>query len=261
MTSVIELADGRLLFIKRDSGSGGRSTFAEEAAGVSALAQAPGPRVPEVYAYWDGESGRYLLMEYIPTGSGGPAVQERLGRELAELHRDVAANQQFGFSMDNFIGATEQPNPFTATWIEFFGVHRLRFQAHLALQRGRLDRATYELAERLIAQLPQLIDEPAHPSLLHGDLWGGNYLATPDGQPVLIDPAVYYGHREADLAMTELFGGFGRRFYSAYHEAYPLEPGYEQRRDIYNLYHLLNHLNLFGGSYRSSVQHTLSRYR
>ncbi len=259
-TSVISLSDGRRLFIKRDPSSRGASTFREEAEGLRALKSIPGPRVPRVYGFWDGSFGRYLLMEYIEHGSGGSDAQRRLGRELAAMHGHDAGHGRFGFHHDNFIGATEQPNPWCDSWLEFFANHRIRFQVELARRRGLLDAQAERDAERVVGRLQDLIPEPDHPSLLHGDLWGGNYLTTPDGEPVLIDPAVYYGNREADIAMTELFGGFGRAFYDAYNQEYPLAPGYRDRSDLYNLYHLLNHLNIFGSGYLGGVKSTLAGY-
>ena len=143
-------------------------------------------------------------------------------------------------------------------WIPFFRERRLLPQ--LRRGEGYLDEKDRRCAEKLLARLEELLPEPEAPSLLHGDLWSGNYITGPDGRAWLIDPAAYVGHREADLAMTELFGGYPAAFYDAYREAWPLQPGYEQRREIYNLYHLLNHLNLFGPSYLGSVRQILRRY-
>ncbi len=223
-------------------------------------AAVPGFRSPSPTA--KSSSGQFLLLEYIDAGRKSAGFWERFGQELAELHR-TNTRGRCGFDGDNFIGTNPQENRWTESWTEFFGEMRLRRQLDLARKNGFVSGVRDPIAagvERLIARLPSLLPEPEAASLLHGDLWGGNYLVGQSGEPVLIDPAVSYGHREADLAMTELFGAFDRGFYSAYNGAYPLDPGYAERRDIYNLYHLLNHLNLFGRSYEGSVRSILARY-
>jgi fructosamine-3-kinase len=173
------------------------------------------------------------------------------------MHRVTQA--RFGWVQDNTIGSTPQINTPEEDWIVFWREHRLRFQLHLATRHGHGGRLR-ERGERLLDEFPRLFAEyqPAA-SLLHGDLWSGNYAYTREGEPVIFDPAVYYGDREADLAMTELFGGFGREFYAAYREAYPLDEGYAVRKTLYNLYHVLNHLNLFGGGYLSQAQGMIDR--
>ena len=171
-----------------------------------------------------------------------------------------AASGPFGFEEDNYIGATPQPNAWTDDWVTFFAEQRLGFQLRLAADNG-FGGELARLGERLLSRLGELIDEPAEPAcLLHGDLWGGNYLCDAEGQPVLIDPAAYYGRREAELAMTTLFGGFDSAFYGAYEEAWPLAPGSAERLEIYKLYHLLNHLNLFGGGYLGGCLGVLRRF-
>ncbi len=153
-----------------------------------------------------------------------------------------------------------QPNPWTRSWLEFFRRHRLGHQLELARRQGRADGELDRLGERLLDRLDQWLDVPGEPPcLLHGDLWSGNFMVGPQGEPVLIDPACYYGHREAELAMTQLFGGFAPEFYAAYEEAWPLPPESAPRVAIYKLYHLLNHLNLFGGSYRGQCVGVLRR--
>ncbi|MGB7551997.1 MAG: fructosamine kinase family protein, partial [Chromatiaceae bacterium] len=168
------------------------------------------------------------------------------GRRLAHLHRQSQA--RFGWDRDNFIGSTPQPNAEAQDWASFWQTRRLGPQLNLALAQGFGGRLQ-DRGRRLGEACPALIDHSPQPSLLHGDLWSGNMAFDAAGQPVLFDPAVYYGDREADLAMTELFGGFGADFQAAYREAWPLDPGYQVRRDLYNLYHILNHLNLFGAGY------------
>jgi fructosamine-3-kinase len=257
-TSLLTLSNGERLFLKENGGTFG-GMFRTEALGLEALRAAEGPRIPRPFAFGQSSAVQYLLMEYIEQGKRRSDFWDRLGQELAELHRS-GNTARYGFSNDNYIGSTPQINSPEETWIRFFGEHRLRYQTNLAVRHGLISSSLHGKMERLIEMLPQLIIEPAGPSLLHGDLWSGNLMTGFSGEPVLIDPAVYHGHREADLAMTELFGGFDRRFYAAYAETFPLDPGYEERRDIYNLYHLLNHLNLFGRSYEAQVSVILHRH-
>lgn len=237
-----------------------RSLLESEADGLQAIASVnAAPRVPEVIALVHGEHGSALLLEYIPPGSRHPVSLRDLGRALAFMHRE-GQSQRFGFHRDNMIGQTPQENTWCASWVEFFSRYRIGALTDLAQSRGLLKGEDLRILQRLCSRLPELLEEPNQGSLLHGDLWGGNYLVSDAGEGVLIDPAVYYGHREADLAMTELFGGFPREFYEGYNEAYPLDDGYSQRRDIYNIYHLLNHLCMFGGGYLSSVTASARRY-
>jgi len=257
---IVELADGRRLFVKhnRDAPS---DMFEAESAGLAALA-APGVvRVPGGIQVGQGGGARFLAMEAIELGSAGPGFAARFGCALADLHR-ATIGDRFGFDHDNYIGSTPQPNGWMDDWVEFWRSRRLGFQLRLARRSGLTDAAFDQLGDRLLDRLEEWIDPSDEPAcLLHGDLWGGNYLVDSDGEPVLIDPAVYHGHREADLAMTLLFGGFPPAFHDAYREAWPLPPGSEQRLEIYKLYHLLNHLNLFGGSYRSSCVDILRSFR
>jgi protein-ribulosamine 3-kinase len=218
-----------------------------EAAGLEALAQARAIRVPKVVALGATPHRAYLALEWIDFDPGARRAGARLGEQLAQLHRCTAPS--FGWHRDNTIGATPQHNGGCANWIEFFRERRLAYQLELAQQngyRGTLARR----GSQLLAQLGGLFQgyQPLA-SLLHGDLWGGNWGVDSHGQPVIFDPAVYYGDREADLAMTRLFGGFDAAFYHAYDNAWPLDAGAAARVSLYNLYHVLNHLNLFGGSY------------
>jgi len=258
-TGVIELSDGRKVFIKQN-GAGSRGILSAEATGLDALRSAAGPRVPEPFALYEDDRCSYLLMEYVESGRAGGTFWDSFGSAMAELHRS-AQGESYGFSSDNFIGSTPQANAAADSWIKFFGERRLRFQIELAEQKGRADRDMRNGVEQIISRLPELLPEPEHPALLHGDFWGGNFLCDTDGAPVIMDPAVYYGHREADLAMAECFGGFSPRFFAAYDEAYPLAPGYKERVDLYNLYHMLNHLNIFGSGYAGSVKGIIRRYR
>jgi len=215
--------------------------FAAEADGLEALR--PHVRVPRVLD----RGTTYIQLEFLQlTKSGDWAA---LGRMLAKLHRQIGP--RFGWHRDNYIGLSPQQNGWCDDWLEFFRERRLRFQLEMASRNG------YPLP---MPDLGILQNHEPQPSLLHGDLWSGNAGFTADG-PVIFDPAVYYGDRETDLAMSELFGGFPREFYRAYDEAFPLPEGYEQRKPLYNLYHLLNHLNIFGGGYLGQVKETFRRLR
>lgn len=224
--------------------------FTAEAEGLEELRQAETLRIPRPLSWGMAGHQAFLVLEHLDMGGSGSAAL--LGEGLAAQHRVTA--DQFGWYRDNTIGSTRQRNRHSADWVEFWSRHRLGFQLQLAVSHGA-GQVLLERGERLVEALPALMDgrEP-EASLLHGDLWSGNYAFTRAGEPTIFDPAVYYGDREADLAMTELFGGFGRDFYAAYQHAWPLEPGYSTRKKLYNLYHILNHFNLFGGGYLSQAQ-------
>lgn len=252
----IETAAGQACFVKSNP-QPLPCLFEVEARGLRLLAQAQALRVPRVIAVIDRPPA--LVLEWITPGANKSAAAEALGRGLAQQHRSLGT--AYGLDHDNYIGATPQINTPSTSWLEFFRDQRLGEQAQLAQARGHLPPDRARRLDRVRAKLDRWIDPAASgPSLLHGDLWGGNYLIEASGQPVLIDPAVYYGDREAEIAFTELFGGFGARFYAAYNEAWPLDSGYAERRDLYNLYHLLNHLNLFGEGYGSAVEAILRQY-
>jgi len=257
-TSVLLLSNGRKLFLKENSLTY-EGLFSSERAGLIALRSEQGPRIPEPYAVGKGGGRQFLLLEYIEPGSKASDFWEEFGRLLAGLHRGRHEGR-FGFGQDNYIGASPQKNSWESEWPRFFAEHRLRFQLELARSRGHSNERWMRGLEGIIERIEELLPHPEHPSLLHGDLWGGNYMVDERGRAVLIDPAVYYGDREADLAMTELFGGFDSRFYEAYNEMWPIEPGYRERKELYNLYHLLNHFNLFGGSYGGSVADVVRRF-
>jgi len=215
--------------------------FAAEADGLEALR--PHIRVPQVLDRGIHKGKAFIVLEHLDLKRGGDFA--RLGAMLAALHRQTGP--RFGWARDNYIGFTPQQNGWRDSWVEFWREHRMRPQVALATKNG------------FAVEMPRLAVLENHrpqASLLHGDLWSGNAGFTAEG-PVVFDPAVYYGDRETDLAMTELFGGFPQEFYRAYHEAFPLPPGYEQRKHLYNLYHLLNHLNIFGGGYLAQVKATL----
>jgi fructosamine-3-kinase len=227
--------------------------FAREADGLRALAVEDGPRVPAPYLH----GKDFLLMEDLTPGGRSKDYWQVFGRQMAALHSHT--NPQFGFDADNYIGSTPQPNPWTEDGFEFFDQHRLVYQAEMAVKRGLLSRHEVDQVENLAGRLAELVpDQPA--SLIHGDLWGGNAMSDEHGQPAIIDPAAHYGWAEADLAMTALFGGFSSEFYTAYNEVRPLNVGWRERFALYNLYHLLNHLNLFGRGYYGQVMRTVGRY-
>ncbi len=177
-----------------------------------------------------------------------------MGRKLAAMHK-ASSSQGFGWKINNTIGSTPQINTWTTDWAEFYIKHRLGYQFQLARRRG----GNFPSSEKLLAAIPELLAHQVQPSLVHGDLWGGNAGCTISGEPVIFDPATYFGDREVDIAMTELFGGFPAAFYQGYNEVFPLDTGYEQRKTLYNLYHILNHFNLFGGGYASQANRMIDQ--
>ncbi len=251
----LETISGKEYFLKSYSETGS-DILRNEANGLKELAKADSIRVPEVIFHDDD----ILLLEFIRTGSRRTDFSEIFGRQFADMHRFTA--DRFGFFENNFIGATPQINAHLSdNWAEFYWEHRLLYQFKLAEHNGYVNESFRNSFTSLESRIPKLLDgteEP--PSLLHGDLWSGNYMVDDQGNPVLIDPAVYYGHREADLGMTRLFGGFDNHFYAAYNELFPLPAGWESRIDLYKLYHVLNHLNLFGTSYYSHAVSIVKSY-
>ena len=229
--------------------------FEAEAEGLQALAHSQTLHIPTPYCY--GVAGRhsYLAMEYLNLGSGNSNSMRRLGKGLATMHRH--SQTEHGWHRDNTIGSTPQVNTRNADWPGFFGQQRLGFQLQLAAQNGA-DQRTLQRGQRLSDALDSFFSSyQPQPSLLHGDLWSGNYAILANGDPTIFDPAVYYGDRETDLAMTELFGGFSGDFYDSYNASWPLDPGYRTRKTLYNLYHILNHFNLFGGGYINQAAHMI----
>jgi len=239
---------GRQYFIKTNDASRAYM-FEAEAEGLLEMAQSGTVRVPAPVCYGVHGNHCFVVMEYLELG--GRADMKLFGRQLAAMHKVTAS--QFGWRIDNTIGATPQPNTPTHDWVEFWRQHRLGFQLELAASKGyggELQRS----GDRLMSDFPVLFESyRPEASMLHGDLWSGNYGGLPDGEPVVFDPAFYYGDREADLAMTTLFGSFGGDFYAAYNEAWPLDEGYAVRKTFYNVYHIINHANMFGGGYQSQA--------
>jgi fructosamine-3-kinase len=268
VNQTFSLADGARRYFVKLHAAERLPMFEAESAGLEHLAAANALRVPRAICHGVTAGQAFLVLEFLPlTGRGDAAL---LGRKLAQQHRVSAA--RFGGPRDNWIGATPQPNAWSDDWVEFWRERRLGFQLELAARNG-YGGALQRDGAALMARLEGFFsDYRPLPALLHGDLWGGNhgFLADgtfdlscpsghrksepPRGEPVIFDPAVYYGDRECDLAMSELFGGFAPAFHAAYREAWPLDPGYAVRRTLYNLYHVLNHANMFGGGYAAQAQ-------
>jgi fructosamine-3-kinase len=253
----IALADGRRLFAKTNRRSP-RGMFAAEARGLAWLAGAAALRVPAVIAASaEGAGPQFLILELVSSSAPAPDFDERLGFGLAALHRAGAPG--FGLDHHNFIGRLAQDNTPAPDWAPFYRTRRLEAQLGLAVDGGLATSRMRRAFERLWGALDELVGPPEPPARLHGDLWGGNLVCDDRGQPCLIDPAVYGGHREVDLAMMRLFGGFSARVFEAYAEAWPLADGHRERIALYQLYPLMVHVNLFGGGYVGSVESALDR--
>lgn len=261
--SCLSLSSGKKVFIKSNSVSN-MSFFDAEEAGLDAIAATHAISTPSLLCKGidSKDNISFLMMEMIDSSSPVKDYWEVFGRELAHMHladtEDIAPGIRYGFTSDNFIGATGQINTPCDSWTDFFRIRRLEPQFKMA--ERYFDNTFMKDILKLLDRTDELITEPERPSLLHGDLWSGNIMTGNDGKAMLIDPASYIGNAEADIAMTELFGRLPGRFYSSYNEINPIKPGYEDRRELYNLYHLLNHLNLFGSGYLMSVIHTVKRY-
>lgn len=247
------LADGRTVFVKSNAHAPA-GMFAAEARGLGWLAEAGAIRIPQVLAI--GED--FLVLEMIRPAAKKNGFDEELGRALAALHRFGAPS--FGLDHDNFIGRLPQENGACETWPEFYRRRRLEPQLRMARDRGLATTSLVRSFELLFGKLEVLVGPPEPPARVHGDLWGGNLHVDERGAPCLVDPAVAGAHREIDLAMMKLFGGFGPRVFAAYDEAYPLDPDWEDRLPLYQLYFLMAHVNLFGASYLGSVQRALAEY-
>ncbi len=251
------IGDGSRRYFLKLNRAEREAMFQAEAEGLAKLDQAGAVRVPRPVCHGVAEGHAFIVLEYLALGRAKATAAERLGRELAQLHKTTT--NQFGWRMDNTIGSTPQINTPMDDWVEFFRRHRLQYQLQLAATHGHTGNLQRK-GERLAAGLEVFFaGHHPQPSLLHGDLWSGNYAVDAQEAPVIFDPAVYYGDREADVAMTELFGGFQAAFYAAYREAWPLDVGYGVRKTLYNLYHVLNHLNLFGSGYRAQAEQMIDR--
>ncbi len=244
-------------FLKLNNAPHAFRMFQTEAYGLELIAKSKTIKTPKIINYGNFGDSSFLLLEFIESKLPTSEDFKTLGKQLAKLHQ--CASNTFGLDLDNFIGSLEQHNTQHDTWIDFYTHERLKFQLDLAKQKGLLQDNECPTSSRIKTQLQSLFSD-VKPSLLHGDLWSGNYLIAKDGMPYLIDPAVYYGHHEVDIAMSKLFGGFGDSFYEAYYNYFPVEAHTSARIEIYQLYYLLVHLNMFGRSYYGSVVSILKTY-
>ena len=248
--------DNRRYFVKTNAAAT-LPNFAAEADGLSRLSATGSVRVPTLICIGATTETAFLVLEFLALRPATSAGQARLGSAIAALHRAESGVSRYGLERDNFIGSTVQPNAYCDDWTAFFRERRLRFQLDLAARNGYQN--ALEPGYRLLENLHGLfLHYRPRPSLLHGDLWSGNAGELDGGTPVVFDPAVYFGDRESDLAMTELFGGFAPAFYAAYDEAWPRDHDYSARRSLYQLYHVLNHLNLFGAGYLAQAQRMIA---
>ncbi len=255
---ILESNRGRY-FLKLNHGPQAIRMFTAEAKGLQLLHKAGVISVPRVLGLGQNGQDAFLLLSFVEAAQVVPnSFWEVFGTKLAELHQHSAPT--FGLDFDNFIGSLPQMNSRHERWCDFYIYCRLEPQVRMALDTGRLNKSHLKQFENLYKHLPDILPEEP-PALIHGDLWRGNFICSVQCEPWLVDPAVCFAHREMDLAMAQLFGGFDRLFFKAYEEAYPLQPGYGERRKIYQLYYLLVHLNLFGTGYVTSIENIIGRYR
>ncbi|BBH42785.1 hypothetical protein myaer102_54530 [Microcystis viridis NIES-102] len=244
--------NGLIYFVKINQANQ-EAMFAAEALGLKQIHATKTIRVPEPICWGIADKSSYLVLEWLEFGGGDSQSWEKMGRNLARLHQ-VSLSDRFGWHCNNTIGSTPQINTISNNWADFFAHQRIGYQLRLAKERG----GNFPDEDQVIPAISEILSQhQPHPSLVHGDLWSGNAAITVDGEPVILDPATYWGDREVDLAMTELFGGFPAAFYRGYNDVFPLDAGYQQRKTLYNLYHILNHFNLFGGGYASQANRML----
>lgn len=244
--------NGLIYFVKINQANQ-EAMFAAEALGLKQIHATKTIRVPEPICWGIAEKSSYLVLEWLEFGGGNSQSWEKMGQNLAHLHQ-VSLSDRFGWHCNNTIGSTPQINTISNNWADFFAHQRIGYQLRLAKERG----GNFPDEDQVIPAISEILSQhQPHPSLVHGDLWSGNAAITVDGEPVILDPATYWGDREVDLAMTELFGGFPAAFYRGYNDVFPLDAGYQQRKTLYNLYHILNHFNLFGGGYASQANRML----
>ncbi len=229
--------------------------FAAEALGLKQMYATQTITVPEPVCWGMAANSSYIVLQWLDLGGGNKQSWTEMGRQLATMHRE-GTSQDFGWERNNTIGSTPQVNSWMDNWADFFAEQRIGYQLKLAKRRGGSFPDTKQVVDAVKAKLA--VRQP-QPSLVHGDLWSGNAAIGKDGTPIIFDPATYYGDRETDIAMTELFGGFPTAFYNGYNEAWQLDSGYRQRKNIYNLYHVLNHFNLFGGGYGNQAQRIIQQ--
>ncbi|XGV99384.1 MAG: fructosamine kinase family protein [Leptolyngbya sp. BL-A-14] len=249
------LADDNIAYFVKLNQASELGMFEAEAVGLQQMQQTGTIRVPTPICYGAEGGSAYIVLEWLTLGRGNERSWQLMGQKLAALHQANVADK-FGWERNNTIGSTTQINTWTADWITFWVEHRLSYQLKLAERRG----GHFPLQNQLLEAVPHLlVGHTPQPSLVHGDLWSGNAAVTEAGEPVIFDPATYVGDREVDLAMTELFGGFPASFYQGYSQVLPIEEGYQQRKTLYNLYHILNHFNLFGGSYEAQANRMMNQ--
>jgi fructosamine-3-kinase len=263
------VSNGEFIYFVKLNNVSQISMFEAEALGLLEMLTSHSIRVPKPLCSGTAGDSAYLVLEWLEMSSGNPKSWEEMGRKLALMHKwnppqsplakgesQEGSQGGFGWKMNNTIGSTPQINTWTENWAEFYAKHRLGYQFQLGRRRG----GHFPLEKELLAAIPELLDEhEVQPSLVHGDLWGGNAGCMVSGEAVIFDPATYFGDREVDIAMTELFGGFPSAFYKGYNEVFPLDAGYEKRKTLYNLYHIVNHFNLFGGSYESQANNMVAK--
>ncbi len=255
-TYLLETTAGKF-FMKYNHASAYPGMFSQEAGGLALLHDAGEIRVPEVVGYGDAGTHTFIILEYLDAAAKQRDFWSDFGMKLAALHRHTG--KQFGLKHDNYIGSLKQYNDQHDRWVDFFREQRLLVQMEMAAGSGLLPGHVKAAFEQLFKRLDDIFPEEP-PSLIHGDLWSGNYMVDEKGDACIIDPAVYYGFREMDIGMSRLFGVFGSEFYDAYNETWPMEPGWRERIEICNLYPLMVHVNLFGAGYMGSVESILSRY-
>lgn len=249
------LSDGEQSYFVKLNQAAQIAMFEAEAAGLNQMVETQTIRVPRPLCYGTVETTGYLVLEWLDLRSGSSQAWEEMGRQLAAMHK-ASSGRGFGWERNNTIGSTPQINSWTPDWMEFFTQHRIGYQLSLARRRG----GQFPKQDQLLVAIPNLLaGHTPQPSLVHGDLWSGNAAIAKSGEPVIFDPATYYGDREVDLAMTELFGGFPAEFYRGYDQVWAIDPGYKHRKPLYNLYHILNHFNLFGGGYEAQANRMIEQ--
>ncbi|MEH2068892.1 MAG: fructosamine kinase family protein [Nostoc sp.] len=248
------VSNGQITYFVKLNQASQVAMFEAEALGLEEMLLTASIRTPKVICWGVVDNSSYIVLEWLEMGSGNTKSWQEMGRKLAAMHK-ASSSQGFGWKINNTIGSTPQINTWTADWVEFYTKHRLGYQFQLAKRRG----GNFPQQDKLLGAIPELLAHQVQPSLVHGDLWGGNAGCTASGEPVIFDPATYFGDREVDIAMTELFGGFPAAFYNGYNEVFPLDKGYQQRKTLYNLYHILNHFNLFGGGYGSQANRMIEQ--
>lgn len=249
------VSNGKLTYFVKLNQATQAEMFLAEMLGLQTMYKTQSIRVPQPLCWGITGNYSYIVLEWLEMTGGNQKSWRKMGQNLAKMHQNIS-NKGFGWERNNTIGSTPQINVWQSNWINFYVEYRLGYQFQLARRKG----GNFPLQDKLLATLPELLhNHDVQPALVHGDLWGGNAGFTIDGEPVIFDPATYFGDREVDIAMTELFGGFPAVFYEGYHEVLPLAEGYEKRKIIYNLYHILNHFNLFGGSYASQANQMIKK--